>query len=83
MGTGQALKDGRGTEYSTANENKLIGCLTVNYSYKEIYVFAASLRLKGSTKFGADHKWGNFPSVSAAWNIKGERFWKTPMSCPS
>lgn len=75
MGTGQALKDGRGTEYSTANESKLIGYFgRLNYSYKGKYMFAASLRHEGSTKFGADHKWGNFPSVSAAWNIKGEQF---------
>ena len=46
----------------------------LNYSYKGKYMFAASLRHEGSTKFGADHKWGNFPSVSAAWNIKGEQF---------
>lgn len=75
MGAGQALKDGRGTEYSTANESKLIGYFgRLNYSYKGKYMFAASIRHEGSTKFGADHKWGNFPSVSAAWNIKGEDF---------
>lgn len=75
MGTGQALKDGRGTEYSEANESKLIGYFgRLNYSYKGKYMFAASIRHEGSTKFGADHKWGNFPSVSAAWNIKGENF---------
>ena len=37
-------------------------------------MLAASIRHEGSTKFGADHKWGNFPSVSGAWNIKGEDF---------
>lgn len=75
MGAGQALKDGRATEYSTANESKLIGYFgRLNYSYKGKYMFAASIRHEGSTKFGADHKWGNFPSVSAAWNIKGEDF---------
>lgn len=75
MGAGQALKDGRGTEFSEANENRLIGYFgRLNYSYKGKYMFAASIRHEGSTKFGADHKWGNFPSVSAAWNIKGESF---------
>lgn len=75
MGAGQALKDGRGTEFSEANESRLIGYFgRLNYSYKGKYMFAASIRHEGSTKFGADHKWGNFPSVSAAWNIKGESF---------
>lgn len=75
MGAGQALKDGRGTEFSEADESRLIGYFgRLNYSYEGKYMFAASIRHEGSTKFGADHKWGNFPSVSAAWNIKGERF---------
>lgn len=75
MGTGQALKDGRAAESSEANESRLIGYFgRLNYSYKGKYMFAASIRHEGSTKFGADHKWGNFPSVSGAWNIKGEDF---------
>lgn len=75
MDAGQALKDGRGTENSEANESRLIGYFgRLNYSYKGKYMLAASIRHEGSTKFGADHKWGNFPSVSAAWNIKGENF---------
>lgn len=75
MGSGQALKDGKASEYSEANESRLIGYFgRLNYSYKGKYMFAASIRHEGSTKFGADHKWGNFPSVSAAWNIKGEDF---------
>lgn len=75
MGAGQALKDGRATEYSDANESRLIGYFgRLNYSYKGKYMLAASIRHEGSTKFGADHKWGNFPSVSGAWNIKGEDF---------
>lgn len=75
MGAGQALYDGKGAESSWADESKLIGYFgRLNYSYKGKYMFAASIRHEGSTKFGADHKWGNFPSVSAAWNIKGEDF---------
>ena len=70
MGAGQALKDGKGAESSEANESRLIGYFgRLNYSYKGKYMFAASIRHEGSTKFGADHKWGNFPSVSGAWNI--------------
>lgn len=77
MGAGQALKDGKGTEFSEASESRLIGYFgRLNYSYKGKYMLAASIRHEGSTKFGADHKWGNFPSVSGAWNIKGENFLK-------
>ena len=39
-------------------------------------MFAASLRHEGSTKFGADHKWGNFWSASGAWSLKDEEFLK-------
>lgn len=75
MGTGQALKDGRANEHSEQKENKLIGYFgRFNYSYKGKYMLAASIRHEGSSKFGANHKWGNFPSVSGAWSIKDEAF---------
>lgn len=75
MGTGQALPDGRASEYSEQEENKLIGYFgRFNYSYKGKYMLAASIRHEGSSKFGKNHKWGNFPSVSAAWSIKDEAF---------
>jgi hypothetical protein len=34
----------------------------------------ASIRREGSSKFGANNKWGNFPAVSAGWNIQKEAF---------
>lgn len=75
MGTGQALKDGRANEFSEQKENMLIGYFgRLNYSYKGKYMFAASVRHEGSSKFGANHKWGTFPSASAAWSIKNEGF---------
>lgn len=75
MQTGQALKDGRANENSEQKENKLIGYFgRFNYSYKGKYMLAASIRHEGSSKFGANHKWGNFPSVSGAWSIKDEAF---------
>lgn len=75
MGTGQALKDGRASEFSEQKENKLIGYFgRFNYSYKGKYMLAASIRHEGSSKFGANHKWGTFPSVSGAWSIKNEGF---------
>lgn len=75
MGTGAALKAGDAEEYSYAQEDVLVSFFgRINYSYKDRYVIAASLRHEGSSKFGANHKWGNFPSVSVAWNVANEPF---------
>jgi TonB-linked SusC/RagA family outer membrane protein len=75
MGSGQALRDGRANESSEQTESKLISYFgRLNYSYKGRYMLAASVRYEGSSKFGADHKWGTFPAISGAWNIAGEEF---------
>ncbi|GHT33850.1 SusC/RagA family TonB-linked outer membrane protein [Bacteroidia bacterium] len=75
MQSGQALRDGRANENSEQRENKLIGYFgRLNYSFQGKYIVAASVRYEGSSKFGADHKWGTFPAASIAWNIKGEGF---------
>ena len=47
-----------------------------NYAYKERYMLTATLRKDGSSKFGANHKWGTFPSISAAWGLSQEEFLK-------
>jgi len=47
-----------------------------NYSYKDRYLFTATVRTDGSTVFSDDHKWGFFPSFSAAWRITEEPFMK-------
>ena len=44
------------------------------YSFKNKYLFTASIRRDGSSKFGADTKWGIFPSMSAGWRISEESF---------
>ena len=46
----------------------------VNYSYAGRYIVSATIRRDGSSKFGADNKWGTFPSVSAAWRLIDEAF---------
>ncbi len=46
----------------------------VNYSYKGKYFLDLTARADGSSKFGANSKWGFFPAVSAAWNLKREDF---------
>lgn len=49
----------------------------VNYSYDNRYLFAATFRADGSTKFGKNNRFGYFPSVSAGWNISEEKFLKS------
>lgn len=48
----------------------------INYNYNNLYYFTSSLRRDGSSRFGANNKWGNFPSVAASWRISGEPFFK-------
>jgi iron complex outermembrane receptor protein len=44
------------------------------FNYADKYLLTATFRADGSTKFGADNKYGYFPSFSAAWNVKNEDF---------
>ncbi|WP_079556685.1 SusC/RagA family TonB-linked outer membrane protein [Alkalitalea saponilacus] len=45
-----------------------------HYSYLSRYILSAVFRRDGSTKFGANYKYGNFPGVSAKWIISDEMF---------
>lgn len=77
MGYGMALKEGFAGMGSYKFMTRLISFFgRVNYSYKDRYLFSASLRDEGSTKFGANNRWGLFYSVSGAWNIAKEDFMK-------
>lgn len=58
-----------------ATERTLISYFSrVNYNFKGKYLFAASIRRDGSSRFGPDKKWGYFPSVSAGWFVSDESF---------
>ncbi|WP_223651278.1 SusC/RagA family TonB-linked outer membrane protein [Hymenobacter psoromatis] len=46
-------------------------------NYKQRYLFTATLRADGSTKFGDNNKYGYFPSAAAAWDISQESFFKS------
>ncbi len=46
----------------------------VNYGFDDRYLIDVSIRADGSSRFGADNKWGYFPSVGAAWRVKQENF---------
>lgn len=47
-----------------------------NYSYKGKYLLTAAIRADGSSRFGANNKWGYFPSGSIAWRLSEESFLK-------
>lgn len=60
---------------STVNEWSLIsGLARLQYSFKNKYLLSAALRTDGSSRFGAQNKWGYFPSASAAWIVSDEKF---------
>lgn len=46
----------------------------VQYNYNDKYYASAAIRADGSSRFGANNKWGYFPSASAGWRISGEPF---------
>jgi iron complex outermembrane receptor protein len=46
----------------------------VNYSYKDKYIITGTIRRDGSSRFGANHKYGNFPAVAVKWRISNEDF---------
>lgn len=56
-------------------ENKLMSYFgRLNYNYKETYLFNATLRADGSSKFAPGNQWGYFPSVSGGWVASNEEF---------
>lgn len=76
LGSGELAKEeGEVLMGSYRNDSKLISFFgRVSYDFDGKYLFTASLRHEGSSKFGANHKWGNFPAVSAGWRISQEKF---------
>ncbi|KZS00899.1 Uncharacterized protein APZ42_002623, partial [Daphnia magna] len=46
----------------------------LNYTFKDRYLFTATVRADGSSKFGANNKYGVFPSFSAGWRLSEESF---------
>lgn len=46
----------------------------INYDYNELYMAEFTIRRDGSSNFGSNNRWANFPSVSVGWNVTNERF---------
>lgn len=60
---------------STMMDNSTVSYFArINYSYKNKYLLNLSVRRDGSSLFGPDRRWGNFPAVSAAWRLSEENF---------
>lgn len=75
IGAGMGLGDGTAGLRSYKESNRLIAFFgRVNYNFDQKYLLSASLRYEGSSRFGANHKWGYFPAVSVGWRINEEKF---------
>ena len=81
IGNGTALQDGKASLWGGASESTLIGFFgRLNYNFNDMIYASASMRREGSTKFGANTKWGSFPSASLAWEITNTPFAKETFS---
>ncbi|MEG9327047.1 TonB-dependent receptor [Salinimicrobium catena] len=73
LGAGQDYR--LGDVYSFKGKSRLISFFArANYSFDSRYMFTATIRKDGSSRFGENNKWGTFPSASAAWQISNEDF---------
>lgn len=60
---------------SYKGDSKLVAFFgRLTYDYKDRYYVSGSLRREGSSKFGYENKWGNFPAASVGWRISKESF---------
>ncbi|MFI1771192.1 SusC/RagA family TonB-linked outer membrane protein [Thalassobellus citreus] len=71
----EELSNTNATLSSRTDKYTLVSYLgRLNYNYDQKYIFAASLRRDGSSRFGANNRWGWFPSLALGWNIAKEDF---------
>ena len=76
-----ASEDGKVLMSSAKSDHTLISFFArANYDWKERYLLSVSIRHEGSSRFGANHKWGNFPAVSVGWRLSDEPFMKKTSS---
>jgi iron complex outermembrane receptor protein len=76
-GTDRIVPAATSTNILFEQQSKLISFFgRVNYNIADRYIIAASLRHDGSSRFGAANDFGNFPSVSVAWRLSQEPFFR-------
>ncbi len=63
------------SNYGNGNDVKTMSYFgRVNYSYQDKYLVEATIRRDGSSRFGSNNRWGNFPAASIGWRISEESF---------
>lgn len=63
---------------SSRENNKLLSYIgRVNYNLKDIYLFTATMRIDGSSRFGSNNRYGFFPSGAFAWKLANYDFVKS------
>jgi TonB-dependent starch-binding outer membrane protein SusC len=76
-GQGQDLTLTNNKPEGSAVENELQSFFgRINYAFKDKYLVTATVRADGSSKFGANNKYGTFPSFSLGWRLSEEEFLK-------
>ena len=74
IGAGAAARPGVGSSDGNNSLNSYFS--RINYSFKDKYMLTVTGREDGSSRFGANNKYGFFPSVGAGWKISQENFMK-------
>lgn len=68
-----ATNSGGGTDWGMESYFGRVG-----YNYDNRYILNGTVRWDGSSNFGVNNKWGQFPSLSAAWRVSQEKFFNIP-----
>jgi TonB-linked SusC/RagA family outer membrane protein len=75
--SGSALGRGEANMSSGSSSYKVIGFFSrLNYDWNNRLLVMGSLRYEGNSRFGANHKWGMFPAISAGWRLSEASFVK-------
>ena len=73
-GSGRDNISGYGGRTVESNGRSVGAMAMFHYSLLDRYILSAGIRRDGNSRFDKKYRWGNFPSVSAAWRISGEPF---------
>lgn len=78
IGQGTGLADGKASMSSGKDPSEKLFSLfaRANYAFDDTYLWSASIRHEGSSKFASKNRWANFWSASAGWRISNEKFMK-------
>jgi TonB-linked SusC/RagA family outer membrane protein len=75
IGAGNDLIEGQADIDTYKSSNKLIAFYgRISYNFMDKYLASVSVRHEGSSRFGANNKWGTFPALSIGWRLNEEPF---------